>query len=101
MLRMTFEKGLEATTLKLEGKVTAPWVDELQRTWDELAADSAAKSIIVDLSGVSFIDVEGKSILTWMSKQGADLRAGNLMTKYIVDEILRRKNNSQEKTNGG
>ncbi len=99
MLRMTFEKGLEANTLKLEGKVTAPWADELQRTWDELAADSPAKSIIVDLSGVTFIDSEGKSILTWMSKQGADLRAGNLMTKYIVDEILRRKNHSQR--NGG
>ncbi len=99
MLRMTFEKGLEATTLKLEGKVTAPWADELQRTWGELAADRPAKPIIVDLSGVTFIDSEGKSILTWMSKQGADLRAGNLMAKYIVDEILRRKNSSHR--NGG
>ncbi len=99
MLRMTFEKGLEASTLKLEGKVTVPWADELQRTWDELVTDRPAKSIIVDLSGVTFIDSEGKSILTWMSKQGADLRAGNLMAKYIVDEILRRKNSSHK--NGG
>lgn len=99
MLRMTFDKGLEATTLKLEGKVTAPWADELQRTWDELAADRPAKSIIVDLSDVTFIDSEGKSILSWMSKQGADLRAGNLMTKYIVGDILRRKNGSHR--NGG
>jgi ABC-type transporter Mla MlaB component len=96
---MTFEKGLEATTLKLEGKVTAPWADELHRTWDELAADRPAKSIIVDLSDVTFIDSEGKSILSWMTTQGADLRAGNLMTKYVVDEILRRKNGSQG--NGG
>ncbi len=99
MLRVTFEKGLEATTVKLEGKIIGPWADELKRAWGELVAGRPAKPIIVDLSGVTFIGSEGKSILTWMSKQGADLRAGNLMTKYIVDGILRRKNSSHR--NGG
>lgn len=99
MLRVTFDKGLEATTVKLEGKIIGPWADELKRAWKELAADRPAESIIIDLSGVTFISSEGKSILAGMSKQGADLRAGNLMTKYVVDEILRRKNDSEG--NGG
>lgn len=87
MLRITEKNGSRPTTLQLDGKLAGPWVEELERAWRRLSASSPDTPIIVDLSGVTFIDSEGRKLLSSMVEQGADLRAAHLMTKYIVDQV--------------
>jgi len=89
MLRITVQDGLQPTTLKLEGKLSGPWVDELERTWLELSSGTPAKAVTVDLTGVTTIDSEGKMLLTSMFRQGAKFRTAGVMTKHIIDEITR------------
>ncbi len=48
MLRITVERGSESTTLKLEGKIIAPWTEELERMWRGMSL-SPAESLVVDL----------------------------------------------------
>jgi anti-anti-sigma regulatory factor len=86
MLRITVQDGCQPM-LKLEGRLCGPWVHELERAWSELARRTPERPITVDLSGVSAIDSEGKRLLASMFREGADLRAAQLMTKYIVDEL--------------
>ncbi len=86
MLRITVQEGCQPM-LKLEGRLCGPWVDELERAWSELAQSTPERPITVDLSGISAIDSEGKRLLGSMFREGADLRAAHLMTKYIVDEL--------------
>ena len=99
MLRISFDNAAESVTVKLEGKVAGPWVDELEQTWYEFTRNKPAQSVVVDLSGVDFIDREGRKLVGWMFRQGAELQNGRLITQYIVDQIKHEGNGSEN--NGG
>jgi hypothetical protein len=43
----------------------------------------------VDLTGVTYIDGDGKALLARMHKEGAELIAAGCLTKCIVEEIMR------------
>ncbi|TLY27147.1 MAG: hypothetical protein E6K63_11425 [Nitrospirae bacterium] len=88
MLKITTQSDAELTRLVLEGRLAGPWVEELARCWREVAG-SRQSPVVVDLSGVTFIDPEGKAILAKMSQQGAKFHAAGCLTRCIVDEISR------------
>lgn len=88
MLKITFQRDSGKMTVKLEGKLSGPWVGELEKCWKEhspLPSENAA----IDLSEVTYVDPEGKRLLARLIEEGADLRGTNLVTRYIVDEITR------------
>jgi len=87
MLKITVQNGSRPTTIKLEGKLSGPWVSELARAWDGLTAGGPDKVVTVDLSEVTFIDSAGKELLSSLVDHGAQLRAAHLLTKYIVEQI--------------
>ena len=86
MLRITIQESAKASTFKLEGKLTGPWVRELEHAW---TAASASPALIVDLADVTFIDCAGKDLLARMHESGATLVARSPMNRCIVDEIAR------------
>ena len=58
MLRIEPNKEtVETETLRLEGRVIGPWVDELRRSCEGIL--SAGSGLTLDLSEVSFIDRDG------------------------------------------
>ena len=87
MLRITVEDG-SRPSIRLEGKLSGPWVGELERTWKKFTAHEASGTITVDLSEVTFIDSAGKKLLSTLVERGAELRAAHLMTKYVVGQII-------------
>ena len=90
MLKITLENDRKPATIKLEGKLSGPWVSELARTWDKFVVDRPGTAFRVDLSEVTFIDSAGKKLLGSMVDRGAELRAANLVTKYIVERIVKQ-----------
>jgi len=88
MLKITVQNGSQPTTIKLEGKLSGPWVSELARAWDGLASGKPHGTLTVDLSEVTFIDSAGKKLLSSLVDNGAKLQAAHLMTKYIVERII-------------
>ncbi len=89
MLKITLENNLQPATIKLEGKLSGPWVEELERAWDKFIEDKPGTTFTVDLSDVTFIDSAGRKLLSSMVDHGAELRAAHLMTKYIVEQIVK------------
>ena len=87
MLRITTEIERFESTLRLEGRLGGPWVDELARTWEELHAVRDAGSIRVDLDGVTFVSPSGKALLRRIHREGGRLVAGRFMARAIVEEI--------------
>lgn len=87
MLRITTHSKHAVTTLKLEGRLAGPWVEELDRCWRTVAGTQ--QDHVVDLSGVTFIDPVGKALLTKMWHQGANLHAAGCLTRCIVEEITK------------
>ena len=88
MLKITFKDTPESTRIKLEGKLSGPWVEELERSWIE-HSPLASGNVIIDLSDVTFIDPEGKNLLARMVDKGVCFEGTHLMTKYVIDEITR------------
>lgn len=86
MLKITIHPEAGATRLTLEGRLAGPWVEELDRSWRGVACTKQSP-VVVDLSGVTFIDPEGKALLTKMWQQGAKFHAVGCLTRCIVDEI--------------
>ena len=91
MLRITTQHKPEEFRFRLEGKVSGPWVDELERSWYAATEAAQGGQILVDLSEVTFIDAEGKKLLSWMYEQGADFLCTGCMTREIVEEIKRER----------
>ena len=70
MLRITRMVGDDSVdTLKLEGKLQGPWVDEAH---DACALPAAqASRTRLDLSGLTFADGEGAALLRELIRSGA------------------------------
>ena len=86
MLKVTTTNQDETITVKLEGKLAGPWVQEVTRVWADMAY-SPRNGYVVDLRSVTFIDNSGQALLARMSRQGAHLIAADCLTRNIVDEI--------------
>jgi ABC-type transporter Mla MlaB component len=88
LLKITLQQSRRSKTLKLEGKLAGPWVEELERTWRGLNASRHAKYLQVDLCAVTFVDARGKELLAKMFNSGADLIAEAPLTRHVVEEIM-------------
>lgn len=91
MLRITTRVIDGHVGLFIEGRLSGPCVSELQKCWQGAVAGQAPLPTLVDLTDVSFIDANGKQLLTQMHEYGIKLVANGLMSKFIIDEIEQRE----------
>ncbi len=62
MLRIAqLERTPRHQTLRLEGQVVGPWVEELRRSCEQIL--EAGGAVILDLTDVSFMDREGVALV--------------------------------------
>jgi ABC-type transporter Mla MlaB component len=87
MLRITIHDELLVTSFVVEGKLVGPWVKELEKCWESVLAAYPSRSTLVDLAGVTFIDSEGRTLLTRMRRQGARLLSNGVLIDAMVAEI--------------
>jgi anti-anti-sigma regulatory factor len=89
MLKITGQKDAELASISiiLEGKLAGPWVEELNAYWCQISGNRQSNRVI-DLTGVMFIDADGKELLTKLWQQGAELRAAGCLTRCVVEEIM-------------
>ena len=57
------------TTLKLEGQIIGPWVEELRRSC-ELFFTSPGTTLTLDVAGVSFVALDGIRLLERLVSRG-------------------------------
>lgn len=76
MLKITRQQGVapHSVWLVLEGRLAGPWVEELKAYCHEMSVNQC-RCAKIDLSGVTFIDAEGKALLARLWQEGAELRA--------------------------
>ena len=92
-MKITLDEGQNALTLRLEGRVVGPMVDELSRTWCSLAPSLGLKSLVIDLHGLVFIDTAGLAVLAEIHQRtGAQFRADTPLTKYFAEEVMKEQN---------
>ncbi len=87
MLRITTLTAEDRVTLKLEGKLSGPWVGEMAKVWERVRPGIGRRPIKVDLQSVSFVDERGKGVLTAMRQGGAELVAAGPLMTALLEEI--------------
>ena len=85
MIRITTQQESLVTRLFLEGKLSGPCVDELDKCWQ--TCPSSEMALLVDLTNVSFVDKHGKELLARMHNKGIKLFSKSVMTKCLIEEI--------------
>jgi hypothetical protein len=87
MLRITVHNEPQAITFQLEGRLSRPWLQELDKCWRRALMTKYKPAVRVDLTGLTFVDDTGKASLAAMYHDGADFIANDCLTKSLVDEI--------------
>ena len=87
MLRIHAHQRDGGMTFTLEGRLIGPWVKELEKCWQDAISPEPQISILVNLAAVSFVDSEGKELLTRMRRRGVRLASSGVLMNAIVDEI--------------
>ena len=89
MLRITIHHDTPTIMFQLEGSLAGPWLQVLEECWQGTLARQRKPRLRVDLTGVTFIDAEGKACLAAMHREGAEFVAADCLTKAVVAEITR------------
>jgi len=87
MLKITLHDSSRELRLKLEGRLSGPWVRELQQCWLTAASATAGRGTVVDLEEVDFVDGEGQALLAEMHGSGVRLVARTPLIRSLLEEI--------------
>jgi len=91
MLRITVEGSERTETIKLEGKIVGPWVEELNRTWHALAPSLGHKQLKFDMRSVAFVDGKGRRLLREIYQHtNACFLADSPLTQYFADDAMQK-----------
>lgn len=88
MLRITVHQASQTIRLQLEGRLAAPWLDELDESFQRAVASESGSKVAMDLTGLISIDRAGRTYLEAMHQQGVQFIVGDCETKSIIDEIV-------------
>ncbi len=91
MMRAQVSSAGDRVTLKVCGRLAEGWVSELENCWRSAQIDYPRSRILVDLKHVTFIDDKGRSLLGRMHRDGATFAVAGMLTRAIVDNIIRNE----------
>ena len=86
-MRVRVVAGPAAQRVVVEGKLAVPSVSELKSAWEQ-ARQACRGRIVVDLSGMTFIDSSGRAALLAMIGEGARLTAKGVYNKHLAEELM-------------
>ena len=76
--------------LVLEGRLVAPWVEELRTAWTRVKTELNGRELVIDIENVTVISQEGENALLQLINEGAKFRCRGVLTKHLVKELARR-----------
>lgn len=88
MLRITLvESPGDAGTLRVEGRVAGPWLEELRKTCNAFRSADPIQ-LVLDLEDVSFVDAAGVAYLKELQEQGVVLsRVSPFLAELFKSEL--------------
>ncbi len=85
-IRVTFEAGQTATTIRIEGQLTGAGLPDVRA-----ACESAKPPLRLDLSGLTSADNDGIRTLRSLSERGAELHGASPYVRQLLLEAKRRE----------
>src|ERR1035437_7743762 len=89
MLKITLHDSAREFRLKLEGRLSGPWVHELEQCWMTASSTTHGRNTVLDLGEVDFVDPAGESLLARLHAARVHLVALTPLFGSILQEICR------------
>jgi CRP-like cAMP-binding protein len=98
MLMITYQKADHGVVLKLEGRLTGPWSEELASFWAQTVPRLLRQKLSIDLRDLTYADFRGRDVLRTIYPQThPDLITRSPLTRHLADEIRSGGKNHSEK----
>jgi hypothetical protein len=91
VLRITIADEPEEQRWTLQGRLSGPWVAQLKMNWEKSHGQNGYRKCVVDVSGVTFVDLDGERVLATMMQAGAEFIASGVYTKHILEILEKRR----------
>ncbi len=89
MLKISIFETPTEQRLVLEGKLTEPWIAELESAWEKARNQRQGRNCVIDLSETTAIDQSGKRVLAIMCREGAQFIVEGVATMHLI-KVIRR-----------
>jgi len=76
--------------LKVEGKLSEPWVGELRACCRNASRDLAERRLVIDVSSLTLISREGEEAIFELMKEGAKFCCAGILTRHVLKRLARR-----------
>jgi anti-anti-sigma regulatory factor len=91
VLRITIIDEPTEQLWNLQGRLSGPWVAQLKSNWEKSHGQNGNRKCVVDMSGVTFVDLDGERVLAAMIKDGAQFIATGVYTKHVLEMLEKRR----------
>jgi anti-anti-sigma regulatory factor len=98
MLKISIVERRKQRRLVVEGRLVAPWSDELKAAGERAASGLDGRELVIDLQNLTTISQQGENVILELMKQGARCRGCGVFTNEILKQVARRMrgNGAQE-----
>lgn len=100
MLKISIFENDRKRQVVLEGKLVAPWTNELKNFGEETLSDDDNRELIIDLRSVTALSAEGEDVLLILADQGARFRVSGVFMRQVVKQLARRSRLAKGKDKG-
>jgi hypothetical protein len=90
MLKISIKDGKTRRLLVVEGKLVAPWTNELTNVWQGITSDHDQRELVLDVRGVTDISAEGEGVLYYLIVQGAKFHGSGVFMKQVLRQLTQR-----------
>jgi hypothetical protein len=78
-------------TLVVEGTLIGSWVAELRTTWRAASQELGGRKLVVDLSNLTVISLEGENAIFHLMQEGAEFSRGGILIRHVLKQLARKK----------
>jgi anti-anti-sigma regulatory factor len=90
MLKISIIENDHKRQVVLEGKLVAPWTNELKNFGRGALVDGDHRALIIDLRSVTALSAEGEDVLLVLMDQGARFRVSGVFMRQVLKHLSRR-----------
>ena len=90
MLKISIVERRKQRRLVVEGRLVAPWSDELKAACEKAGSGLGGRELVIDLKNLTTIGQEGENLLLELMKQGVGFGACGVYTSEILKQVARR-----------
>jgi anti-anti-sigma regulatory factor len=90
MLKISIAEERKQRRLVVEGRLVAPWSDELKAACEGAGSGLNGRELVIDLKNLTTISEEGEGLLLELMKQGVRFRGCGVFTNEILKQVARR-----------